>query len=188
MNAMANIAEKMLVLCSVLLMASCQMKDGTDCFAPVNAEGWHSKDTVSFNIPTMGHEADYSLRVKVRINRKYEYKDLWVVAEQTYAQEDEPKDGEKPFLTLTDTIHILLIDEKGNLSGEGKNLMTFCHPVRNVRLKNNSNGQIRLHHIMDEKCIRGVHDVGVELLPLEPVTSSINTQHDEQKDGETPQR
>ena len=170
-------------ICSILLLACGQQRDGINQFEPVHVEGWHCRDTVSFDIPAVKQRQDYDLLVKVRVNRHYAYEDLWMVAEQTYCQAgEEGKPGEA--LYLTDTVHMTLTGREG----EGNNLVVYSIPVRRVRLDSGTCGQIRLHHIMDERCIAGVHDVGVELLTLEPAAPRIDAQHDKKEDGEAPQR
>lgn len=173
-------------ICSILLLASCQQKDGINCFQPVNVEGWHTQDMVTFDIPTLQNGTDYDLQVQVRLVRQYAYKDLWLVATQTYTSTKEENRTEQD-IVLQDTVHLQLTDQEGNLTGDGKNLITYKAPIHFIRLGKGMSGQIRLHHIMNEKCIRGVHDIGVELLPLEFVAPSINTQQDEKQDGESPQ-
>ena len=170
-------------ICSILLLACGQQRDGINRFVPVHVEGWHCQDTVDFDIPAVKQGQNYALWVKVRINRHYAYEDLWIVAEQTYSptSEDGKSGGDR---SLTDTVHMTLTGRER----EGNSLIVYICPVRRVQLDSGTCGQIRLHHIMDERCIGGVHDVGVELLPLEPIATGINAQHDEKEDGETPQR
>lgn len=178
-------------LSSVLFLASCQKQDGANLFVPTHVEGWNKIDTLCFPTYTADYEADHDLQLQARITKKFGYEELWLVVEQHYAYtresstEEETDTIAKEFI---DTICMPLVDDNGNFNGNGRELLTYNCPIRFVHLHEGENATIRVRHIMDEKTIQGVHDIGIELVPLQSVTTGINTQEDKKQKSESPQR
>lgn len=180
--------------CSILLLTACQKEDGLHQFHHVDVEGWDRNDTIAFDVPASSEEKDYDLQLNVRITQNYAFRDLWLVVEHTYMQKEEENNRPKTSLEIKreqaehpatsaeqdstqqalltkhsyiDTLHIELTDSSDAFNGQGRNLLEYKVPVRFFRLQRNERGEIRIHHIMDDKSITHIHDIGVDLTPVE---------------------
>ncbi|MCQ2197224.1 MAG: gliding motility lipoprotein GldH [Bacteroidaceae bacterium] len=162
-----------------MLLTSCHKQDGINVFQSVDTDGWDTKDTMVFEVPTTDYNATHNLTLLARITRQFAYKDLWMVVEQDYetdslylAQCDTIYPDEKEYdkkttrtspCSLLDTVHIEITNDNGIFEGSGKDLLEYEIPVRNVHLKQGTKGTIRIHHIMTDRKVEGIHDIGCDL-------------------------
>lgn len=170
------------------VFSACEKTDGVITFRHTPSEGWLHRQSLHIDVPPVEKEKDYQLKLEVRIDKRYAYRDLWLVIDQTY--ETRKKKPSRAYTTVekrlmevqdlnryvprhqhyTDTVRLTMIDNSisdSYFNGLGRNLITYQIPVRDVHLIRHEQACIRLRHIMDEDTLRNVHDVGISFLPKE---------------------
>lgn len=147
----------------ILLCHSCTKNDGINLFHPTPMDGWSSHDTLNFEVPAVSQTCDFDVQVQVRLTRKYNYSDLWLVVEQDYGEADSLANQSSCVTHHLDTVCMKITDEEGNFTGKGRDLLEYSMPVRFVRLQQGEEGVIRVHHIEGMTDLIGVHDVGMEV-------------------------
>lgn len=160
------------------MLTSCQKQDGINQFQHINSERWDTNDTVSFEMPGSSKNIRYQLNIQTRIDRNYHFKNLWLCVEQEY--------GDSITKLITDTIEMRLTDDEGNFTGKGRYLLEYLTNVREVDVYENEKAKIRIHHIMSQP-VSGIHDIGIQLTPLQPISPRIDSKQDEEQDSESPQ-
>ena len=157
-------------------IVSCQKTDGINQFLPTPTESWSPQDTLFFELPEIMHEGDFDVQVQARITYTYPYRSLRLVVEQAYGESDSIaayKETVAPDLerknqvrTYRDTVLLDLVDDCGNFTGKGRDLLEYDMPVRYIHMQSGESGEIRIFHVQAESNIRGVHDVGLQITPL----------------------
>lgn len=70
------------------------------------------------------------------------------------------------YRTITDTIRLDVASKEGLFTGKGRDLLEYKKDIKIIKpQKDMMSGEIKVHHIMDERSIVGVHDIGIKLLP-----------------------
>lgn len=165
---------------SVIALTSCQKHDGINVFEPVDVDGWAKTDSVTFNIPNTEKSKEYEFSVQCRITRNYAFKDLWLEVMQEYGDSAH-------HTTIIDTLCMTLADDNGNFNGNGRSLLEYQEKLRKIILREDDQATIRISHIMNEDPLKGIHDIGILLTPLQTISASVDTKENEEQDGESPQ-
>ena len=134
------------------LFASCTDGILIHRYLPVGEEGWARTDTLSFPLPAVSHEADYTIRLGIRYGTLFPYEGIWVVAETRLHQ---------PASFRRDTIYLTVTDEDGHSLGQGVTLNQREVPLTKLHFQKDQQGTLRLYHIMRREVVPHITDMGV---------------------------
>lgn len=148
---------------SILVLAlttfwACQDEVVVHRFCAVDCQDWDKAYKARFHIDPFGVESEYNLRAEVRTDRRYLYKDLWLVYETKVSHDST--------LVYNDTICMEMIDKNEEMDGDGQNILTYKAAVRCLPLSPTDTVDICIRHIMSHTPLPGVHDVGFQLSPI----------------------
>ena len=143
-----------------VMLCSCQKTDSIHQYRSTNTQGWNAEDTIVFSIPSFVDSCQRKLSIEARLTKQYEYANLWLVVEQHY------RNDSVLYRTITDTIRLDVASKEGLFTGKGRDLLEYKQDIKIIKpQKDMMSGEIKVHHIMDERSIVGVHDIGIKLLP-----------------------
>jgi gliding motility-associated lipoprotein GldH len=117
----------------------------------VDYHGWQRGDTLFFPLPSSIPEGDYQVEIGLRHHEDYAYRDLWLA----YG------------IQHPDTVQLTLAYESGNWHGDGAGGLyqfteTAPHALHLEAERKDS--VLRVMHIMRDKALKGICDVGVRLI------------------------
>lgn len=134
-----------IVLGLMTLALSCRTDTRFHSYRPVQPEGWDSRDTVCFSLPSTEHGRNADCQLGIRHLDSYPYRDLWLTANG-------------------DTLHIQLADSLGKWIGTGiGELRLFTIGIPMPRTVGDSLTHVRITHIMRHNPLPGIHDVGIRI-------------------------
>jgi gliding motility-associated lipoprotein GldH len=143
---------KSLLITLIVLLSSCGRSTVYHTYQTVNADGWQRTDTLLYPIPSDIPEGDYTLEIGLRHHEDYAYRDLWIA----YG-----------FGVPTDTACLTLAYKSGNWHGHGAaGLYQFTEyvPAKFHLAEARTDSVLRLVHVMRDKHLRGICDVGIRLV------------------------
>lgn len=143
------------------IATACQKSDGINQFHPTSVAGWDCHDTLLFHLPPTSAAHDFDIQVQARVTPKFPLDELWLVVEQSFGEPDSTSR-----LHYADTAKIRLSDANGILTGNGRHLLEYQHPIRFVHLHEGEGGQVRIRQVSDYEKIPGVHDIGIAIVPI----------------------
>ena len=135
-----------------LLFASCTDGVLVHRYLPVGEDGWARTDTLSFPLPAISHEADYTIQLGMRYGNLFPYEGIWVVVETRLHH---------PTSLRRDTISLVVTDEDGHTLGQGVTLNQREVALTTLHLKKDQEGTLRLYHIMRREVIPHITDMGI---------------------------
>jgi gliding motility-associated lipoprotein GldH len=136
----------------VLLSSSCGRSTVYHAYQPIDADGWKQGDTLFFPLPSYIPEGDYQVEIGLRHHEDYPYQDLWLAYGLA---------GHR------DSVQLMLAYESGNWHGHGAaGLYQFTHfvPKRIHLPAERKDSLLRVVHLMSDKELKGLCDVGVRLV------------------------
>lgn len=143
-----------LIVLTTLSLSSCN--DKFHEFRSTNGE-WSHSDTLQFCYPDASDckESHYEARIEIRCTADYKYKDLWLRIEANSPQYSVP---------YTDTLHCNIFDDSGRHKGATAGTMyQLDFPIAPVPAACNDTIEISIIHIMNDKVLKGISDVGIKL-------------------------
>ena len=138
-----------------LLCMACTRHTLVHSFRAIPEEGWRRGDTLVFTLPPSPDETDYGLYIGLRLHNRFPYREIWLAVE--YCTPGEEERG------TPDTLCFRLSDTKGNLDGQGINLLQYELHAGTLHMHAGEGGQLRLHHLMRRETLPGIREVGVRL-------------------------
>lgn len=123
----------------------------------VESRGWESDAIAAFGVSDLAREGKYLFSVEARLDKSYSYKDLWVVVESRL-------NGERQSV---DTVCMNVVNEKGEMTGTGRNLLEYSERVRTLEATPMDSLDFIIRHTMSDSTIAGVHNVSIRLVPIE---------------------
>lgn len=138
----------------VLLTTACHRRTVYDRYLHTSQTGWERNDTLTFRIPPMKEEGDYTEEVGVRISGDYPFLGLTLVVEQTKLNTHERQ---------RDTLECSLIDKKGRPMGNGITYYQYRFPLKTLRLEEHDSLRITIRHDMKREILPGITEIGVKL-------------------------
>lgn len=144
-----------LLLSAVVLLASC---DSTvyHRFAPVESNGWHAGDTLSFLYGGNGAvDAGVAVAVQLRYAAGYKYKNMYARVETLKADST---------LLSVDTLCCAMYDDDGRRMGSTAGAM-YQNGSEKLLLPASCADTLlfKVSHMMDDEILCGIFDVGIEL-------------------------
>lgn len=137
------------------LLMACSCSSGDVLYSEFRqvGDGWTKDRPLRFDFPDSLDAGEVDLKICVRHDNYYPYRNLWVVA-------DCLKDGR---VVESDTVDIVLADKFGNWHGSGLGrLFQRCATVRKKIPSERFDGVI-LWHYMRCDTVTNVSDIGVSL-------------------------
>ena len=154
MNAIVKVARIAAVMLIITLLPACKNKSAYLHFETLPTEGWHQDSVLRYVLTTEDSQGVYDLMFHIRHTPAYPYQNMWLFVTRTSGE-----------VRQTDTLELYLADGRGAWLGNGRNgLITM--PViydEQVRLGGDTM-TITIQHGMRDSMLRGVQDVGVELI------------------------
>lgn len=152
-----NRLKNNIVWLSALLLAACQSNTVYHSYQPAPLTGWNKSDTLIYTLPSTIPTGAYELEIGIRHQEIYPYQNLWLGIAHNM----------KDSLTYTkDSLELILADKDGNWKGVGPGgLYQYTQTFKkSVYIDQEGNSRtFRIYHIMSDKPLKGVSDIGVKL-------------------------
>lgn len=123
-------------------------------YVSVSPEGWTRRDTVTFTLPPVPDKDTFDLYMGMRYASAFPYEGIWVVVET---------DAYHPPLSRCDTIYFAMVNDEGNVSGQGVTLRQREQHVATLALHEGQMCTVRLRHIMEQETLPAITDVGMRI-------------------------
>ena len=141
------------LLAAAFVAASCQ-RPLLYSYQPVAEEGWSCTDTLRFAMDELPANGTYALRVGVRCNNLFAYRNLWLVVERRIPSEANHRD----------TLQLDFSDETGTEFSSGNILHEQEQTVGVFRVRKPQQPiELLVYHVMEEQLLKGVTEVGVQV-------------------------
>ena len=150
---MRNYAAILMTLLAVAFSA-CRSDIVYSRFVPMKSGSWHMDSVVSFDYPVTDAAASYRVLLYVRHKENYPYQNMWLFMDNA---------------GLRDTIEFYLADDRGRWLGD-KNHGFIEMPVLyedHLQFPDTGVYHMEIRHGMRDSLLRGVTDVGVEVIKNE---------------------
>lgn len=123
-------------------------------YQPVNPEGWHSTDTLRFELVEVPNDGWYSMSLGVRYTNTFPYEDLWLVMERRHGDHYRHRD----------TVHLEVLQNASNWASQGNILHEREEMVAATRLTAQQMPiELLVYHIMRNQSLTGISDIGVKV-------------------------
>lgn len=123
----------------------------------VESQGWQHGYKARFQVTDLSGEGKFRLSVEARLDKAYPYKDLWLAVETRF-------NGD---VLADDTVCLKVVDDRGEMPGTGRNLLEYAQAVRVLEASPMDTIDFCVRHVMSDKTISSVHDVGIKVMPVE---------------------
>lgn len=144
-----------LILVTVALtLFGCNRKTIYSHYEPTPLSGWEKNDTLSFAISQLMKEGNYLEQVGMRVNADYPFKSITIIVQQHTCSAR---------IIRTDTLHAQLMDQEGNVLGNGINILQYQFPLATVQLLPDDTLFVSIRHGMKREILPGISDIGVSL-------------------------
>lgn len=123
-------------------------------FNPMKSEKWHIDSVQQFNYPITDVQSGYQVLVYVRHTERYPYQNMWLFIDNGLRR---------------DTIEFYLADDRGRWLGDKKHGFIEM-PVlmeQDYHYPDTGSYSLAIQHGMRDSLLRGVTDVGVEVVKIE---------------------
>lgn len=141
-----------LILCMAFIaLSSCRSDIVYSHFSPMKSEKWHIDSVQYFDYTITDASAGYRMLVYVRHTERYPYQNMWLFIENG---------------ARLDTIEFYLADDRGRWLGD-KNHGFIEMPVLfepDYHFPDTGRYSMAIQHGMRDTLLRGVTDVGVEII------------------------
>lgn len=161
-NLLHRIKHKWACLPVCLLLAACHGNTVYHSYRPVATTGWGKGDTLVYTLPASIPPGRYEMEIGIRHQETYPYRDVWIAISQNM---------QDTLVYTTDTLQLFLADETGNWYGNGPGgLYQFAQSCNSqfIITQESASKHIRIVHIMKDKPLKGISDVGIRLRKTAP--------------------
>ena len=138
----------------VLTLVGCNRKTIYSHYEHTPINGWEKVDRLSFSIPPIRDGGTFREDVGLRINGAYPFMGLTLIVEQQVFPS-----GTK----YSDTLSCKLIDDDGNIRGEGVCFYQYQFHLCDLELAKGDSLHVSVRHNMKREILPGISDVGVTL-------------------------
>lgn len=149
------IKNKWVCLPVCFLLAACHGHTVYHSYQPVTTTGWNKSDTLIYTLPASIPAGTYEAEIGIRHQEAYPYRNLWLSISGNMLDT----------LTYTaDSLQLFLADETGNWNGDGPGGLyqfTQLYKPDFTITQEGSSRTIRIVHIMKDKSLKGISDVGI---------------------------
>ena len=142
------------ILLAVSLLTACKQSTVYFHYEDTPEGGWEKNDYLVFDTDTLTEDAIYQEEVAIRINNKYPFMQLSLIVEQTVYPAR---------YSMIDTLDCKLIDERGNVMGEGFSQYHYIFPLRTLHLNHGDLLHLSVRHSMKREILPGITGVGIKV-------------------------
>lgn len=141
-----------ILLMAWVLLAGCNDSLVYSTFRSTPTNGWDKNEPLKFEVPPMRDEGNYNLSLGVRLSDDFPFRNLHVaIRQECYPSGEE----------MADTIIYEVVDQHGNINGQGVNYYQYEMPVFTTALHKGDSLFVTVKHIMKREILPGILDVGV---------------------------
>ncbi|NOR76679.1 MAG: gliding motility lipoprotein GldH [Draconibacterium sp.] len=121
-------------------------------YKPIPENGWHKDSVAIFNIPITDTLQNHNLYINTRNDIKYKYSNLWLFIEIIQPGK----------IGITDTLELLLADQRGKWLGEGFGGIKTQQVVYKSGVFFPVSGEytVNIRHGMRDETLNGITDIG----------------------------
>ena len=159
---------------AALMVSACHRGVIYSHYEHVDNDGWERNDTMHFYIPCVKESGVYQQQVMLRTDNSLPFLGISVIVEQEILPRGEHK---------RKRIYCPLVENNGQVMGNGISCYQYSFKVDSLELYEGDSLHIYVMHYMKRETMPGITDVG---LYMQQVSTSINTQEDEQQQRKTP--
>jgi len=144
-----------IIILFLVVFSSCDSKYIFEDYKTISHEGWNRDSVILFNMTVKNIDHLYKMYVNVRNMGNYSKRNLWLSVNIIYP------DGR----LLSDTVEFYLADEVGIWEGKGIGDLydnQFFYK-KDIFFPVIGEYSVSLRHIMKEKNLRGITDIGIQL-------------------------
>lgn len=148
-----------ILLFLIIFMASCQNDTRYHSYNSTSVDGWNKSDILVYDIPQSFEKGKYEIEIGIRHTEIYKYKNLWIEVKSNLTDAKKQE---------CDSIQLILADKSGKWLGKGiagiyqnDSLLTY-----NITVNNTNKAKMSIRHIMRDKQLKGIRDVGIKLIKV----------------------
>ena len=162
-----------------VVLSACVGRTVYDKFHHTPLSGWEKNDTLTFDVEPIqgGLETTPSLyreELGLRISQDYPFTSLQLIVEQTFlptstsnTKHQTPNTKHptpiKPRLVRRDTLNCRLIDDDGNVRGQGVSTYQYKFHITDMQIQKGDSLHITVRHNMKREILPGIADVGIKI-------------------------
>lgn len=135
-----------------VLLTACNDGLVYSTFKPTPVNGWDKNEPLKFEVPPLSSDGTYNLSVGLRLSDEYQFRNLHILVQQKLYPSG---------LEFTDTLVYDVVDERGNILGQGVNYYQYERPARAMALHEGDSLSLVIKHIMKREILPGIVNVGV---------------------------
>jgi len=144
-----TVKDLAIIVLSSLCLAACQNKTIYSEYQSVDINAWHMDSVLRFEVPITDTMGTYNVLLHVRHTDAYPYQNMWLFVEDNMS---------------LDTIEFYLANDRGEWLGNGHSLMEMPILYRERIHLTDSTYSITIQQAMREERLRGIADIGVEMV------------------------
>lgn len=137
-----------------LTMDSCKRKTVYHHYEHTSTSGWEKNDTLCFTVGPTGRSTTFHEEIGLRINGFYPFMSLCLVIDQATIP---------GHLMRRDTLNCSLIDNRGNVKGQGISYFQYQFHLTDITLSATDTLLVYVRHNMKREILPGIADVGLML-------------------------
>ena len=139
----------------LLMLTGCEQRTVYYHYEDTPTAGWEKNDTLSFLTAPVKHAGDYSEKVGLRINSHYPFVALELIVDQEVLPSH---------VFRSDTLDCKLVDELGNIKGNGISNYQYEFPLTVLSLNEGDRLHISIRHDMKREILPGISNIGMSLV------------------------
>lgn len=136
------------------LLTACDSQTVYNRYLRTAKNGWERNDTLSFLIPPVTQDGNYTEEIGVRINGDYPFMKLTLIIEQTKMNTKERR---------SDTLNCQLIDKSGHPLGQGISQYQYVFRLATLHLMKDDSLHLAIRHDMKREMLPGITGIGVHI-------------------------
>ena len=144
----------LVALAVVLALTGCHRRTLYHHFEHTPLSGWERNDTLLFYVMPARQNAVVQREVELRISEEFPFQRLTLVVEQTTLPAN---------FIRRDTVNCNLIDQEGNVLGEGITLFQYRFALPDTSVDEGDSITIAIRHNMKRETLPGIADIGLRL-------------------------
>ncbi len=150
-----RVVTTIVALAVAWLLAGCSRKTVYSHYAHTPIVGWDRSDSLLFDVAPVSAGGTYDELVGLRISSSYPFMGLTLIVDQHVFPSS---------LHRIDTLHAHLIDQEGNIQGQGISFFQYQFLLRRLQLNAGDSLHVCIRHAMKRENLPCISDVGFTLI------------------------
>jgi gliding motility-associated lipoprotein GldH len=142
------------ILAVALTMTSCSRQTIYSHYENISSDGWLRSDSVCFDISPVHEGGLFSETIGLRLTRQYQFMNLSLIIFQQTSSSQQQR---------TDTLNISIMDEHGQMQGDGINYYQYNMPLKDILLSDGDSLHVTVTHMMRRENLNGISNIGLSL-------------------------